>query len=509
MASLRTAAVDGGRGAVGVRDPLILLGIGIASRLSFRSTILHHWDSVNFALALEHFDISRHQPHPPGTNVVYVFLGRLLQAWVHDANAALVWISVAASGGAVALAFVLGARWFGKREGWTIALLTLSSPLVWFHGEVALTYMLEFLWVLLIVLACERARLGNGAALCAAALLIGFAGGIRANTSVFLFPLWLATAVCSLRARAHATRRLLAALAFMAMGMALWAAPLVALSGGPAAYWDVASAWGAQQIEESGAEGARLLNAARLLMFALYGLGAAVVPIGYVLLQPWQTLAHALQRDWRAQAIVLWVAPALAYLTFVHLRQPGHIFTILPALLVAGGLATALAGRRLERVHRQSWAILTTLVVTANSLFFLCGPAVLFGSSRMLFSAPTWASIRDYDRHVGARLDVVRTHFSPADTAVIASARNFRLPDYYLRDFLSISAEYASSERLHALPDRVHTLVIFDDAVLPQVADGPNVQRFPLAGGGVLRAVSWGAGQRARASRTVLDIQDK
>ena len=43
-----------------------LWALALITRLPCRSIILHHWDSVNFALALEHYDVRLHQPHPPG-----------------------------------------------------------------------------------------------------------------------------------------------------------------------------------------------------------------------------------------------------------------------------------------------------------------------------------------------------------------------------------------------------------------------------------------------------------
>src|SRR6266545_4038152 len=38
----------------------------LATRLPFRTQYLYNWDSGNFALALRQFDVTAHQPHPPG-----------------------------------------------------------------------------------------------------------------------------------------------------------------------------------------------------------------------------------------------------------------------------------------------------------------------------------------------------------------------------------------------------------------------------------------------------------
>jgi hypothetical protein len=150
-----------------------LFALGVFSRLPFRSQLLYHWDSVNFALAIEHFDIRLHQPHPPGTFVIYVMLGRLFNWFLHDPNTSLVWISILTSGLSAVLIFVLGRRWFDRRVGLAAALLMLTSPLIWFHGEIALAYMPEFFWVILVVMLCFGFFQGNDKAFLASALCLG------------------------------------------------------------------------------------------------------------------------------------------------------------------------------------------------------------------------------------------------------------------------------------------------------------------------------------------------
>src|SRR5215208_6273390 len=42
------------------------LAAAVLSRLPTRTDFLFSWDAVNFALAMDHWDLSLHQPHPPG-----------------------------------------------------------------------------------------------------------------------------------------------------------------------------------------------------------------------------------------------------------------------------------------------------------------------------------------------------------------------------------------------------------------------------------------------------------
>src|SRR5207244_4337725 len=69
----------------------------VLSRLPFRARMLYNWDAVQFALALREYDVSKHQPHPPGY-ILYVGLGRIVNAWLGDPAAAYALLAVVFSG---------------------------------------------------------------------------------------------------------------------------------------------------------------------------------------------------------------------------------------------------------------------------------------------------------------------------------------------------------------------------------------------------------------------------
>src|SRR6476469_4350920 len=84
------------------------------SRYLFRSHLLYDIDSVNFALGVGRFDPTVHQPHPP-VYFLYIYLAKLVNSFLHDPNAALVTISIAASCGAVVMIYLLAFDWFGEK----------------------------------------------------------------------------------------------------------------------------------------------------------------------------------------------------------------------------------------------------------------------------------------------------------------------------------------------------------------------------------------------------------
>ncbi len=509
MASVRAPHTTKGEDRVKAWDWMtmfLLIGLGIVSRLPFQSTILHHWDSVNFALALEHFDVRLHQPHPPGTFLVYILVGRLFNLFLHNPNASLVWVSIIATGLAMAAIFILGTIWFDRRTGLATALLIVTSPLVWFHGEVALSYQLEFLWVLMIILACCKVPAGATKALYASALLLGLSGGIRPNTPFFLFPLWFTAVGSGVWARKYSVRNLAVALSLLATGVGLWAIPVVIMSGGPAAYWHVLESWRAEHLEEGGMA-ARI---ARLGMITLYGVGAGLIPVGWALLREWRVLRGNLLHDRRTQAFALWIGPALAYFIFIHLRQSGQTFTIVPAFIIIAGISTVSVGGYLEWLNRKAWVIVTAFVVICNGVFFLFGPAYRFGrSADLIFNPPTWAAIRNYDTEIERRLDVIRREFTPEETVVIAGPRNFRLPDFYLRDYQDTSLYARLGEDAIVLPSKVHTLVLFDDDVFPEMSVKSGLRLLSLPGGGSIRYIRWNDDQQVRMSESSFEVQKR
>ena len=98
-------------------DRFILLGLlvlALVTRIPFRSQFLYHWDSVNFALSLEHYDVRLHQPHPPGY-FLYSMLGKVVNSVVHEANTSLVLISLLGGALGILAIYWLGLRLFNRK----------------------------------------------------------------------------------------------------------------------------------------------------------------------------------------------------------------------------------------------------------------------------------------------------------------------------------------------------------------------------------------------------------
>jgi len=201
------------------------MAVTAITRFAFRSHYLYDIDSVNFALALRRFDPGVHQPHPPGY-FLYICLGRLFNAVFHNANTAFVAISILFSCGAVAAIYALARNWFGRSAALFAGAIFVFSPIAWFHGTVALTYIVESFFSALTGYLCWRICCGSTRFILPAALVVGIASGFRPSSLLFLGPLLLfSLSKASLRQAAGAV-------GFLLLTLLAWFVPMIRISGG-------------------------------------------------------------------------------------------------------------------------------------------------------------------------------------------------------------------------------------------------------------------------------------
>jgi hypothetical protein len=118
---------------------LVLFCFCLATRIPLQSSLLSGWDPVQFALAIHHFDINRHQPQPPGY-ILYVGLAKMLFRLVHDDNLTLTILAALFSALSTVLIFLLAFYMYGRRTALLASALWATCPFVWFHGLVGEIY---------------------------------------------------------------------------------------------------------------------------------------------------------------------------------------------------------------------------------------------------------------------------------------------------------------------------------------------------------------------------------
>src|SRR2546428_13803016 len=199
----------------------------ILSRLPYRARMLYNWDAVQFALALREYDVGKHQPHPPGY-ILYVALGRLVNAWLGDPAAAYALLAVVFSGLTAFVVFYLAREAYDRATALAAATLLAVSPLFWFYGAVGLTYAGEALCAVTVAFFAFRALNGSRSDAYLAAWYLGIAGGMRQSLLVLLLPLWCGCVAFGVR------RLRVVALGLVILGASVltWFLPMIWLTGG-------------------------------------------------------------------------------------------------------------------------------------------------------------------------------------------------------------------------------------------------------------------------------------
>jgi hypothetical protein len=442
-----------------------MAGAVAVSRFAFRSHDLYDLDSVNFALGMERFDPRVHQPHPPGY-FLYICLGRLLNYFVHDANLALVLLSILASIASVILIYSLALDWFGPRAATFAGLLFLFSPLAWFHGTVALTYSVECAASALLGFLCWRIERGKNSFIVPTAIVLGITAGIRPSSILFLGPLFL----YSLQ-RAGLKRQLLGIGSLGATATA-WFLPMIWASGGFAAYFGaLSSLWRMVPSKDTVFNSSPVTSVARaciivFIYFLCFG-AASLAPLGASCAA---TPADKSKRLFTA----VWIVPALCFFTLIFLKlvNSGYL------LLVAAPACVWLGAWAADWYEHGPWpkpAKLSIAVICAltNGLIFL--------------AFPVYCSYRSV-RHFEAELQDAETALpqvgSPDNLLIVSFDNHFlgyRHAGYYLPAYRTIEypeANVKEGPRIFAMQGR-NTLLLHDLPAAPYT----RFVLFPLPAG--------------------------
>jgi hypothetical protein len=390
--------------------------VALAIRVPFRSRYAYHWDCAQYALAIEHYDLRVGLPHRPGY-FLYVMAGRLVNVFVGDPHASLVWLSVGAGAALAAWGCLLGGSLFGHRAGLATGAILATSPLCWFSSEVALNNIVDAALVTATAWVAWRAmrRGGTWPEVIGLAALLALVAGVRQQTAPVLAPVWF-----FVLAR-FGLRKLMLGVALAGAFCLLWFVPMVETSGGLGMYRELLhrravidaplTPWGGGWPVLWG-------NVAMIVASCWTGLLVAglLAAVELVSGREWLKL-HKEQ----LRFLGWWVAPMLAFGVGVYTYRPDYVLCYFPALAI---LAGALISRR--------W-LMVVLVVIVNGAVFL-------GRTDLALGLPvTAATIREHDRQLGACVESIRQRYRPEDV-VICHANGyflwgFRQFQYHLPEY--------------------------------------------------------------------------
>jgi 4-amino-4-deoxy-L-arabinose transferase-like glycosyltransferase len=467
----------------------LLAIVTLAIRIPFQTQILYHWDSVNFALGMQEFNLAMEQPHPPGY-ILYVGFARLVDLVIKNPPATLVFISMFSSTLAVLMLYFLGKTMFGSLVGWVSAIFLALSPLFWFYSEIALPHTLDALIVILCAFLLFKTMKSDVRFAYPAVIALSIAGGLRQQTLVFLLPLLL---FCF---RKIGWKKFIIS-GILGFCLCLtWFIPLMLSTGGLANYLNITQTFAHRfQLTTSVFLGAGfngiLYNSKRLLLYSAYGIATAGLSIPLLIIKP-KVLKSLLGEIENMFFFMIWIIPSLLFYTFIHMGQQGLIFIYIPALFII--LAWILVAVFQER---KRWIfILSMLIAGTNTLIFNVLPEHPFGINGQRFlNADT---LRNSDRYFLERFNLIRSKFNPQDTIIFAM--NWRHVEYYLPEYHilryqdrnllmgEINLDYESQFTLAQLgisgnQDDWYKLIIFDPEMNIYIRTPTEIERIQLKNG--------------------------
>lgn len=430
------------------------------SRIPFRTTLFYAWDSVLYARAIDHFDVSMRQPHPPG-HIFYVFLSRAVNLITGDPNSAMVWVSVFFSAAAVAALYWLGTMMYDRPVGLVASLLLATSLSFWAYSEVAYPYtLLAFLVTIFAGLIYGARKTQSAVFILLAAPCLGIGSGFRQDMLPFMLPL-MAYGLYGMP-----WRRWLAAAVLLGAGVVSWYLPSALLSGGFAVYREQSSEQSAYIIEKISVFGrgfdAVTANLHDLGWFSLLALAAATPLMLIFITDLFLPRLRGMRRDGRLLFLLIWTVPSVLFYILVHIGEFGYVFSFLPAVLLAATWGTAnmaaLIAEKRGDVKKGAtiFALVSATIIFANLMAFL----VLTPS----LSANRLAA---RDGILRSRLDTIKQDFDPRTTFIVSvfdyQQAAFYLPDYQVWQFDPLEDSYPSTE----IPEGVKQVVIFENYLKP------------------------------------------
>ena len=169
---------------------VVLLLTSLLSAFLFKSSMLIGWDPVQFALALEHYNIALHQPHPPGY-ILWVVTLKLLSPFL-GVNVASILLNVIFEWLTAYIMYYMLHKIFKVKRtlSLTVTLSWLMNPMTLYYRATAENYASgTFFAIAILYFTLSFLKDSIYWKIIIASFLLGFSGGFRIEIPLFLPPL--------------------------------------------------------------------------------------------------------------------------------------------------------------------------------------------------------------------------------------------------------------------------------------------------------------------------------
>lgn len=455
---------------------LFLLGVLLMlSHWLFASRYLVNWDAGQFALGTVRYDLTMHQPHPPGY-FLYVKAGALITSFTRDANAALLLVNFFFALAAVALLYWCVVQLTrNQQSAFITAMLCAVNPVFWYYHLVANTYIIEAFAVsaslaaAILVYQTKRPE-----PFIVNVIVLAVTTGFRPTVTLSCLPLLAAQAYwVRPRLRSLVSAGLLGAALFSA-----WFIPFTVEVGG----WVRLRRLVTDQFLGAAA-GVHNLNQLEFFWWSLL----LMVNISFIFFLVRALRIVRLLRTGEWQLLIATLIWNLVLYLGLHFGEVGYLLSLLPLYLAL--LAPVIQ----PYATGVGWVAITVVLATNVGLFF---SAQQF-TRHPKVTKTSYATIREHDQRMDAHLAAVRAYpperslvialrgdyFTPQKTVSAYPYDDIRileyyLPNYQLYDIVGVRGEYFRAhdwryERIYsdqiAFPRAVDRLVLLGDYLHPDV----------------------------------------
>jgi len=400
--------------------------LGVLSRIPFMSNMPYYVDASYYVTALDHYHPGLGLPSSMGY-ILYIALAKCVHLILQDSHMSYIFLSIFFSGVASSLIFLLGQEMFGRKGGIISAFLLLSSPLIWFNGEVVFSYMIVMSFsIAFVLLGLKNIKNPSFILALSCSLILAFIGGLRPQDLVLLGPAWLYIIFHNRK------EHILYVFFILAAAVLAWLLPMIAFSGGLEFYLssflsEGPSLFGANLSEHLYRVGG---NFEKFGKFLVRGLGVGVI----FLFASIGRMPLLLRRENRLFLILL--VPSLLFFLGGYLGNPGHMFATYFVYLL-------LVVFMLLQLKIQKWIV--AIMVVSNVLIFTWGV-----QKKENWDKLTWYKASDIQNRnftLKQKVDYIQKNFDPKTTLILGDMGgrgHMFQASYHLRDFRFMVVPYST-----------------------------------------------------------------
>ena len=423
---------------------LVLILTTLFTRILFATKYLFEWDSVQLALGIRNFSIINHQPHPPGY-FFYVYLGKYLNNIIGNANYSLIIINIFFTIIAAILFYNIALKIFkDKKLSILSAMIFITNPFIWFHGEFVNIYIIDTLFALIYFYLSYLIIKENKRILPLFSLLFGIGIGFRQSLVIFFAPLYIFTAYYYLKREKYYFYNILSNAIILILTTLLWLIPTAYLTGGLKEFFEITKGqYSVSTTATAFISLSKIQNSLKQLgnTLKLFFYSGGILSIFII----YSFLKGKLKFHKKIKIIFwFWFLPSFLFYSLIHLGKAGYIMTITPLILILG--ITAIYKIKSIK-HKYS---IIAIVILFQTSCFLFNMDELINNRKILINVSPYAmnavNLKNNDHRIEQIINTVQ-EYSPQNTIIITEGdspyikqrtnfiKNGRHLNYYLPEY--------------------------------------------------------------------------